>query len=138
MFGERIYLIPDTWLPPDVQPPAITVGPAEERESPLTGGEVESEVTVRCHVIYNEWRSTIATTSKTARSALKVIRAAVWDNYTLRVPAFSMVPLVKRIVRTNPVTFGLFEAGDPLQVPRTLTLEFVFEKNLEAATGDSP
>lgn len=133
----RIYLLPDIWLPPDVQVPCITIGPASLDLVNLTGGELENAITVRTSVIYNEHRASIANTDQTVRSAFKIIRSAIYDNYTLRVSAFSLVPLVKRIVRVNPITFDLFTAGDPFQVPRVQTLEFVFEKNLVSSTGDA-
>lgn len=135
VFQGRIYLLPDIWLPPDVQVPALTVGPAQEGTIQLTGGELEQEITVRIHAIYNEWRVTVGPTEKTISAVLSVVRSAIYDSYTLMVPAFSNVPLAKRIVRFNPTQYGLFEAGEPYKVSHVQTMEVVFEKNLIATTG---
>lgn len=134
-FGGRIYLLPDIWLPPDVQTPAITVGPGSISDTNLTGFESEQQTVVRCTVIYNEWRTAISISDKTVQAALSVMRAAIYSNYVLAVAAFSSVPLVKRIVRTEPITFGLYEPGEPYQVAHTQTLQFVFEKNMVVTTG---
>jgi len=132
--GEAIILSPDPLLHIDMTPPVCVVSPLAETTAFLTGGETEQSVTVRIFILYQELRRSIAVNDKTVKAAMRLIRTALLDSYTLRVPAFYNVALVKRIAALNALDFGA--VGEGANIKRIQTLEIVFEYNLEASTGN--
>ena len=128
-----IIISPDPLLHLDLPAPCLVVSPLAQSSEMRTGGELRKTITIRIFVLYQELRRAIDTDDKTVKALLEVIEAALFNNYTLRVAAFSMANLVTRIDSIQALDFGAI--GEGANIKRIQTLQVDYWYTLKAATG---
>lgn len=131
--GDRIIISPDPLLHLDLPTPTCVCSPLTEVTEFMTSGKTRQTISVRIFILYEEFRRSIGVTDKTVKAALSLMRTALLNNYTLRVPAFSNVDLVRRIEALAALDFGA--VGEGSNVKRIQTLQIDYQFSVEASTG---
>jgi len=134
LFGaDGIVISPDPLLHLDMPVPCCVVSPLTLVSEFHTGNEIGKTLTIRIFVLYQELRRSIGVTDKTVKAALSMIETVLLASYTLRVPAFNLVPLVNRIDSIAALDFGAI--GEGSNVKRIQTLQVDFQYRADVDTG---